>query len=209
MPEASFRFMAELVGEYLPRNHPVRALHIGNFVGLSLCYLSWLVRDRHPCSVVVSIDPNTPHRGIEGPQKHVFALLHRFGLLDTNLVIPGYSVNRTGGERQAASEDDVAREFGCENVLSSLARLCGPRFDLVVIDGNHEESYLAQEVAALRDVLADGGLLVFDDISEWQGVTRVFEDVLRDGGFVRVGDDGRVGVIQARPASGWEVADRE
>jgi len=132
----------------------VRALHVGNFVGVSLCHLSWLARERHPDSTVVSIDPNIAHREIEDPQAHVVALLHHFGLLANNLIIPGYTLEQTAGEATTGNiEADHLAGLACENVLAALEHLCGPRFDLVLLDGNHEQSYLAREFAAL------GGLL--------------------------------------------------
>ena len=198
MPEDSLDYAAGLVSDRLPSNRPVRALHVGNFVGVSLCYLSWLVRGRHPGSVVVSVDPNTTHRGIENPQSHVLALLHHFGLLDTNLIVPGSTLELTIGEGGVDTAADYSKGLACENVLSSLERLCGRRFDLVLLDGNHEESHLAREFATLRGLLADDGIVIFDDITEWKGVVQVFSKALRDHSFVDLGQDGRVGILQMR-----------
>ncbi len=194
IPAQSLGYIAERVVERLPSGRPLRALHIGNFVGVSLCYLSWLVTDRHPESVVVSIDPNAAHRGIEDPQSHALALLHHFDLLRTNVVVRGYTVGWTPGEQLSA--DGVA----CENVLSSLARLGASRFDLVLLDGNHEESYLARELEALRPLLGSGSIVVFDDLDVWEGVRRVFERMVAQEQFVSLGQDGRVGILQLAEA---------
>jgi Methyltransferase domain len=196
VPAHSLDYIGERVFERLPSDRPVRALHIGNFVGVSLCYLSWLVTDRHPGSVVVSIDPNASHRGIENPQGHALALLHHFDLLQTNVIISGYTLDWTPGEQ--LSSDGVA----CENVLASLARLGTDSFDLVLLDGNHEESYLARELDALRGLLAAGSILVFDDIDELEGVRSVFGRVVAQEEFVSLGEEGRVGILQlaAKPA---------
>jgi len=199
MPEDSLNYIAELVSDRLPSDRPVRALHVGNFVGVSLCYFSWLVRERHPGSVVVSVDPNATHRGIEDPQAHVFALLEHFGLLANNLIIPGYTLERTPG---GVTEADYLEGLACDNVLASLERLCGQSFDLLLLDGNHEQSYLAREFAALRGLLADNSIVVFDDITEWEGVVAVFGQALQDDSFVRLGENGRVGVLQV----GTEIA---
>ncbi len=190
IPAHSLDFIGERVFERLPSDRPVRALQIGNFVGVSLCYLSWLVTERHPESVVVSIDPNATHRGIEDPQGHALALLHHFDLLRTNVIICGYTVDWTLGEQLRA--DGLA----CENVLSSLTRFVGEGFDLILLDGNHDESYLSRELDALRALMTDGSIVVFDDIREWEGVRAVFGRALDEQRFVSLGDDGRVGILQ-------------
>jgi hypothetical protein len=200
MPEASLHFVGELVSERLPSDRPVRALHVGNFLGVSLCYFTWLVRERHERSVVVSIDPNNEHRGIENPQIHSLSLLHHFGLLNDNLIISGYTLEQTLGE----GGDDVGASYrkrlGCTNVLASLESLAGQVFDLVLLDGNHEPDYLAREFSALGPMLNEGAIVVLDDVNErrWGGVVEVFRDVLRDDRYVELGQDGRVGVLQVR-----------
>lgn len=192
MPEASLNFTAELLADRLPRDRPLFALHVGNFVGASLAYFSWVLRERDPRSVVVSIDPNISHRGVDNPQAHALALLHHFGLLASNVVVPGYTLEHNS----AGSPSELA----CEQVLASLGRLSGRRYDLVVLDGNHSPGYLAREFAAVRELLADDSIVVFDDVTEgaWDGVVEVFGQALQDGSFVELGQDGRVGVLQTR-----------
>jgi methyltransferase family protein len=199
VPEDSLRHIAAVVSNHLPSSRPVRALHVGNFVGVSLCYLSWLFRERHPESLVVSIDPNITHRGIEDPQAHVLALLHHFDLLRNNLIIPGYTLEQTAGETLTDTlEADYLAELACENVLATLDRLCGQRFDLALLDGNHEESYLAREFAAVRRLITDNGIVVFDDVTEgWGGVREVFSQALQDPNFVELGHGQRVGILRA------------
>ena len=198
IPENSLNYIGEVVSARLPADRPICALHVGNFVGISLCYFSWLVRERHPDSVVVSVDPNLTHREIEDPQAHVFALLHHFGLLGNNLTIPGYTLEQTAGETvNERFETDYLQNLGAENVLASVARLCGKRFDLVLLDGNHQEDYLAREFAAVGSLIADNGIVVFDDVSNsWEGVASVFRRALRDSRVVELGQDGRVGILQ-------------
>jgi hypothetical protein len=208
MPEDCLNYTAELVSDRLPSDRPVRALHVGNFVGASLCYFSWLVRERHPESLVVSVDPNITHRGIEDPQAHVFALLHHFGLLGNNLIIPGYTLEQTAGETiNERFEVDYLKGLACENVLATLERLCAQRFDLVLLDGNHEEGYLAREFAALQGLLADNSVVVFDDVGEgWDGVAKVFRQALQDASLLELGQGGRVGILQVLAARGAVVA---
>jgi hypothetical protein len=193
MPEASLDYLAEKVVDRLPSDRPLRALHVGNFVGVSLCYITWLVRERHPESLVVSIDPNIAHRGVEDPQSHAFALLDHFQLLSRNLIITGYTLERS---EEAATETDYLGGVACENVLGGLHDLAGASFDLVLIDGDHEESYLARESAAVRRLLVDNAIVVFDDVEDWPGVAEVFRQTSRDDSFVQLGDNGRLGILQ-------------
>ncbi len=193
MPAQSLDYLALTVLDRLPSDRPLRALQIGNFVGVSLAYITWLVGERHPDSLVVSIDPNIPYLEVEDPQSHALALLAHFKMLDRNLIINGYTLER--GDEVLADEAS-GKTAACENVLGSLDALLGPPFDLVVIDGNHDEDYLAREIAAIRGLLAESAIVVFDDITDWPGVAAVFERVSGDDSFLKLGDDGRIGILQ-------------
>jgi hypothetical protein len=202
MPEASLDYLAEKVLDRLPSDRPLRVLHVGHFVGVSLCYISWWVREHHPESLVVSIDPNIPHRGIDDPQSHALALLDHFQLLSRNLIITGYTLERS---EKSVTETDYQAGLASENVLAKLHR-AGASFELVLIDGNHEESYLAREIAAVRRLLADDGIAVFDDVKDWPGVAEVFRHTAQDDSFVELGQNGRVGILQIRTARGAVAA---
>ena len=169
------------------------ALCTRHFVGVSLCYLSWLVGERHPESIVVSIDPNLPHRQVDDPQSHALALLDHFGLLSRNLIITGYSFQPT---EEDAGLGGPLRWLACENVLPGLQGFAAASFDLVLLDGRHEEDYLAREIAAVRRLLAEDGVLVLDDVQDWPGVAAGFTEAAGEGTFVQLGDDGRVGILQ-------------
>lgn len=198
MPKESLEYISDIVTDRLPSDRPVRALHIGNFVGVSLCYLSWLVRDRHANSVVVSVDPNVAHPWIGDEQAHVVALLHHFNLLSNSLIIPGYSLERT--PEITSGTLGTQYPLACEHVLASLARVCRQQFDLVLLDGNHEEDHLEREFEVLRLLLADDSVVVFDDVGTdgWPGVSNVFSRVIGDREFVDLGHDRRVGILQVR-----------
>jgi hypothetical protein len=195
MPGEALRYTREVIFERLPDDRPVRALHIGNFVGVSLCYFSWLVCERHPESVVVSVDPNIEHRGIIDAESHVLALLHRFGQVENNLLLRGYTL---GCSDDWALADDYEGRIACEGVLHSLESLGAGTFDLVVIDGTHEENYLKREVAALRRLLADDAIVVLDDVQDWPGVAAVFRQMAQEDSFQELHQDGRVGILQRR-----------
>ena len=80
IPEPSLSFCSKVLDEFLltTDGRPLIGLHVGNFLGVSLSHFVNYVRQRNDKSVVVSIDPDLTHRGIENPQKHVIAILKSF-----------------------------------------------------------------------------------------------------------------------------------
>ena len=185
IPEESMGVVAEAIARHAP-DGPLRALQVGNFVGVSLAALTDVLVRRDPGSVVVSIDPGLPHLGVRDPQREALALLGEFGLQRNNVVVPGYSLGRS---REGAA---------CEDVLANLERL-GQRFDVALIDGNHDAGYVRAELGVLVRLLNDGGLLVLDDVSpEYAGLRDLFQEVVGDGAWPleRVAGDARLGVLR-------------
>ena len=80
IPEASLRYLMHAATARFAAG-PARVLHVGNFGGISLCYVTDAVRRFDRSSIVVSIDPNLVHRNIPQPQQHVVFLLSRYGLM--------------------------------------------------------------------------------------------------------------------------------
>lgn len=190
--EQSLRFAEEVIERHATEG-PLRALHVGNFVGVSLAALSDVLFRRDPGSVVVSIDPNLPHLGIEDLQGHVMALLDHFGLLGSNVVVCGYSLERA----VSTKKEGVPALPASENTLAALSRL-DQRFDLVLVDGNHDADYLRRELDAILPLLSRGGILILDDVSRHhEPVRRVYEELLADEArSVReVGRDERLGIL--------------
>jgi predicted O-methyltransferase YrrM len=186
--------VSELAGD-----RPLLALHIGNFVGVSLAYLSDVLRAIHPGSRIFSIDPNITHRGVVDPARHAFALLGHFGLSELNVVITGYTLERNvGDDSELDPAETHAAEQRCEQVLPNLAAVVGRRFDLVLIDGNHDGRYLTRELEQVRRLLRPHGLLVVDDVdeTEWRLVAETFDCAAASGGFDELGRDGRIGVLR-------------
>jgi hypothetical protein len=209
MPEESLLRCGELMAELLPGD-PLNLLHIGNFVGVSLATLSDLVERTHPGSIIWSIDPGVPHRGIARPQEHAMALLEHFGLQRSNAAMLGYTLEKNVGNDaspELADWEQLVRDFhegaACEDVLPSLRALAQSRFDVGVIDGNHDASYLRRELAELRELLRPGGLLVLDDVSarSFRELRELFEEVVSDPvePFELVEEDGRVAVLAKQP----------
>jgi hypothetical protein len=200
----SLKFICETVRERLPSDTPLQALHVGNFVGLSLASLTSALVERDRSSTVVSIDPNIQHVGIQNTQTYTLALLTRFGLQHNSLLICGYSLEKVPGNdgiKNADYEPLTASEVACENTLASLDRL-GARFSVVVMDGHHDASYLRRELRLVQGMLEEGGLLFLDDVSAvWKGIRELFKELGEDDSawaLEQIGYDGRVGALRKR-----------
>jgi len=194
--------MREHLVALLPANTPLIGLHVGNFVGVSLSFLSATLKHIHQDSLVIGVDPNLIHRGIINPQEHVAALLTACGLQRNTMLIAGYSDTKSISNDGVAwndynPADQFATEAGCERVISHLDRLLAPRCHVAMVDGNHEAAYLRRELAALRPLMHPGGILVLDDVDVyWEELKEVFDQV-ETLGFRPITTDNRVGLAQA------------
>jgi len=208
MPEESLAVVADAIEAQLDHGRPLVGLQVGNFVGVSLAFLSDRLRRHDERSVMVSVDPGLPHRGVDRPQDHVLRLLRRYGLQRSNLVVTAFSLSQNLGD-DGFNHTDEGREqdlFSAleataagEAALANLATLAPAGFDLVLLDGNHDGGYLQREIEVVRDLLRPGGLLVLDDL-QWDGVRSVFADLTAPGSSFAVvaGDGSRVSVLRRR-----------
>jgi predicted O-methyltransferase YrrM len=204
IPEASVQSIVDWVRGNLPSDRPLRALHVGNFIGVSLGHLFAGLRAVHPESLVLSVDPNIPHRGVEHPQDVVIDLLEHFGMHDGHLLVCGYSLEKSVSNDGVVTYTgyDPSREFANEqapdNTLAGLLA-AGLRFDVALIDGNHEPDYLRREVAAISQLLRPGGVLALDDVDVWwRELAAVFTELIEsdEWPFEQAGYDGRVGLLR-------------
>jgi hypothetical protein len=134
MPESTLAFCSKTLDDLIPAtgDKPLIGLHVGNFLGVSLTHFVNYVRQRNEKSVVVSIDPDLTHRGIEHPQKHVIAILNHFGLQGNAVICVGYSTSKSLSNDGTAflgengfEYDPYARfesEQSCEDTLQIFAR---------------------------------------------------------------------------------------
>ena len=199
MPRASLELVRAQLAQ-LDGSRPLLALHVGNFLGVSLAYLAAALTERHPGSKVVSIDPNLTHRGVPRTMDTVLALLMHFGLEDRVAILTGYSLekNLSNQGEVLAGYDPVehwASERACTQQLAVLGALAPGRFDLCLMDGNHDAAYLRRELEEVHHLLRPGGLLVLDDVSSgWPEIQAVFRELGADR-FRTLAADGRVGVL--------------
>jgi hypothetical protein len=201
IPEKSLKFLAETLIEQMPKNQPLMAVHIGNFVGVSLTFLTAILTGINSESRVIGVDPNLTHRGVADPQSHVAALLTACKLQRNVMLVAGYS------SRKSISNDGVvfdgydpvlqiSSEFGCEDCIASLAELAPRQFDLVLMDGNHEAKYLQDELIMARRILRPGGLVVLDDVDIWWKELKAVFSRIGDLGFRAIGENGRIGIAR-------------
>src|SRR6204780_1585295 len=211
IPESTLAYCSKSLDDLIPRDdRPLVGLHVGNFLGVSLSHFVNYVRQRNEKSVVVSIDPNLEHRGVESPQKHVIAILNHFGLQKNAIVCVGYSMNKTVSNDGIAFVGENGIEYNpysmfeneqsCGDTLSNLCVVSDGRFDFAVVDGNHEASHLRRETELLRRLLRPEGILVLDDVSDaWAEIKAEYTE-LRSKGRRPVAADGRVGLLQSGAA---------
>lgn len=201
IPESSLNFIvSEIVGA-LPTKPAggYRGLHVGNFIGVSLATVTGALAAIDELSVMVSIDPNLTHRDIAHPQDHVLAMLSHFNLQKHSLVIAGYSGSKSiSNDGVRFAEYDPASAFSseaaCEESLTSLASIAAGKFHLALVDGNHEGAYVARELENLAPLLADGAVLILDDVNQaWDEIALLFSSLDRYG-FEARSTDGRVGL---------------
>lgn len=201
VPQSSLEYVRENVIVPTVPTRPLIALHIGNFVGVSLAFLAAAVKERHPDSLVVSIDPNLTHRGISNPQAHVSALLAACGLQRNTMIIAGYSGQKSISNDGVVFDEydpriEFLKESACEESLRNLSILCRHTFDLVLMDGNHEASYLVNEIQTALKLLKLGGFVILDDVdTAWAEIQDVFSHITSFG-LDPIGTDGRVGIAR-------------
>lgn len=212
MPADSLQFLASYLPALMQPGQPLRGLHIGNFLGVSLVSLTAATRALQLQSVVVAIDPNLEHRGIAHPQDHVCALIEHFQLSSHVLLCCGFSDEKNVGNDGRNYLDDyrlltqeeiaqsVAQSFAPRDVISQLRRLQAGPFDFALVDGNHESSYVRQELNRLHPLLRPGGYVFMDDVSEgWPMIKQLFETSESDQ-YHCLASNGRVGILQATPS---------
>jgi len=206
MPLASLEYGATRIEAELQAAasiRPLLALHVGNYVGMSLAYFCNVARSLNAKSWVVSIDPNFPHRNVQAPMNYVLRLLSHFGMSGNNSILTGCSLEKNlSNDGAVFGEYDPAKNFGQEitldHQLDALALSSPAQFDFVVMDGNHAGNYLTREIQRVDVLLRHGGLLVLDDVSaSWKEIQDVYQTI-DPSRYDKLGADERIGVLRKR-----------
>lgn len=203
IPQASLEFINKTVFSNLPNGNPLLVLHIGNYVGVSLAYVTEMAVKLNSKSVVVAIDPNIPHRSTSNPQSLVMKLLNGCGLQGNVILITGFSseknISNDGtifGEYDPVSS--YAEEFSCDHVLSNLRTVFEEKFDVVCLDGNHDAEYLESELKSILPLMKKDSWIIVDDVdAAWVEIRSVFESASKLG-FEVVATNRRVGIARLR-----------
>lgn len=200
MPATSLRFIHDAIRNAAIHERPFHGLHIGNYVGVSLAYLSAAIREKHAESRMFAIDPNLPHRGTSNPQSHVAELLQACGITKSVVLLAGFSGLKSISNDGVVFDDydplaNYESEAAIEGAVKSLAKVCRGSFRFALIDGNHEAEYLRAEIAELLPLLADGAIIAIDDADDaWPELKAVYESAASKR-LRPLGTDGRVGLL--------------
>jgi len=203
IPESSLDYLFDILKEKLDNLTSINALHIGNFVGISLLYLSDALLKINSNSIILSIDPNIPHRGVTIPQKYVVYLLDIFGFQKSNIILTGYTLEKNIGDDGGTlyfskTNNNVSNNQGYSvtNLLENLVKL-NIQLDFVLIDGNHDGKYLETETKLVHKLLNKNGLLAIDDVNRnWKEVNLIYKKTLLDPAYKLLADNDRIGIIE-------------
>jgi hypothetical protein len=201
IPLKSLEFINQIVLSKISPVSPISVLHIGNFVGVSLAFIASKIVELNSRSVVVSIDPNIPHRAIENPQSLVMKLLCTCGLQRHVIPITGFSIDKNlSNDGTVFGEYDPTRLFldeaSCEHVLTNMHLFFKEAFHVACLDGNHDASYLEKEIVSMLPLMKKDGWIIFDDVdTAWVEIQDIFKNVAR-WGLNSVATDGRVGIAR-------------
>jgi len=125
--------------------HPARILEIGTRTGISLCQLLSSFVDQLKIQKVVCIDPfNDPYTSAELVKKNLRCL---------NL--PVEKVEFLVG---------LSKDF-----LPKMIYLEKDLFDYILVDGDHSKAAAREDLESVHSLVATGGVIVFDDISDAPG----------------------------------------
>jgi Methyltransferase domain len=182
----------------------VFGIHVGNFLGVSLANITHACKEIHEESIVVAIDPNIPHRGVQRPNEVCSEVLSRYGLEDYVLFVQGYSLQKSFSN-DGVNYDEVydpktkfAEEVAASNQLRHLSRLSPGIYDFILFDGNHNSNYLLNEIKLAKSLLKNGGLIILDDVDQnWPTIKDIYENN-EDVGLTQVFTDGRIGILEKK-----------
>ncbi len=128
IPEKSLRYLSNYFFKHFDHSRPLKALHIGNFVGISLTWIAHCLRQIHADSIVVSIDPNLNHRGVNYSLDVVIRLVNRYSLQKNVMCLVGYSLEKSrsnSGNEEFSSyspSKNFDKEMSFENRLFIISK---------------------------------------------------------------------------------------
>jgi len=200
IPESRMKEVSHFLKEHFGANRTV-GIHIGNFLGISLSHLAKEILPINSKSLILAIDPNLTHRGIENPNLHMVKLLEHFGLDQSILLLQGYSLHKSmsnDGENFYAEYDPFSKfhaEHAIPNQLVNLTKLIPSQVDYIFLDGNHHSQYLKEELRTSQHLLQRKGVILIDDVDNaWVTIKELFESQ-NENHFDKFNLGGRIGVL--------------
>ena len=176
----------DAICNFIRNNHrnPLIGVHVGNFVGVSLAYITTRLKKMGEQNVIISIDPNLTHRGISNTEEVVTKLLRVIDVQDVVVRVTGYSLNKSVSNDGVMYDTnyDSLQHFLTEDApewqLKNLLKIIKGKVDFIMLDGNHDPDYLREEVRICYELLYKGGAIFLDDINEiWYGLKQVFNEL--------------------------------
>ena len=155
----------KIISQYLKGD----GLQIGGFVGLTHCYIANYLQGKG--GSICTIDPNLTHRNIKNPVNIINQLVLYYEFVDNSLIVMGYAIPQ----------------------MKIFERI-GAKFDFILIDGNHDMNNVKSEVIQADKILKDGGIIVLDDIDNWEGPKSVYQNFPLEN-YTKVICDTRAGIL--------------
>lgn len=155
-----------LVGLASPRKE-LRCLEIGTLFGIGAVALwdlwSSFFRDVH----LTLVDPLAGYYS-EGPRDPVTGIPVSLEVLERNLRLAGMPPDAVTVLRGLSGDPEIVERAGRS------------RYDVVVVDGDHSYDGVAADFRNYRDLIDDGGFLVFDDYDNagWPGVKQAVDELV-------------------------------
>lgn len=202
IPEDHLDFVVLKLSEHFGKSKVV-GIHVGNFLGISLCHIgNWMVTQDAE-SKLICMDPNLNHRGITRCNDVAMKLVQHFKLQHQIINIVGYSLWKSvsnDGLNYTGTYDPILNfeeEDSLEFQLENLSGLLHGQIDFIVLDGNHNHKYLLEELNHVNKLLKYNGLVIIDDVHEdWAAIKETFELISHGNQFTKFDFDGRIGILR-------------
>jgi hypothetical protein len=152
-----FEFFKNLTN-YFQSNEQVDVLEVGSYEGVSLITIAYILREMRKLGRIVSVDPYFPDGYLETPPE--CGTLHKASTPQT--MAAALRLYDSFGLKV-----ELLRE--CSDVALTTLLHKRDKFDLIFVDGNHEQLNPLIDAALAVLLLRENGILCLDDV-EWPDV---------------------------------------
>jgi len=161
---------AASIAVFVDMCQPRHLLEVGSFIGLSSNFYLQLLAPWG--GHVTSVDPNIPHRCFKKPRDFYHRMNDRHAPR-VHTIDAAWSLK---GEAVLVHNNVTIPTISPEHFLRRQQQ-----FDLAFIDGDHSETSVLRDFAAVSRVMAPGGCVIFDDVSQeaWPGTWSALQELKR------------------------------